>query len=36
MHGLSDGARQLELFRIRVAAKGVFVDVPRFWPERGQ
>lgn len=34
--GLAEGARQLELFRIRVAGKSTVIEVPRFWPERGE
>ena len=32
MAGLAEGARQLELFRIRVAGGSVSVDVPVHWP----
>lgn len=32
--GLAEGARQLELFRIRVAGKSVAIDVPANWPAR--
>lgn len=30
--GLTEGNRQLELFRVRVCVRGFFVEVPRAWP----
>lgn len=33
--GVEHSARQLELFRIRFVARGVAIEAPREWAQRG-